>query len=69
MNREVILKIILENPTPCVDYGLQESKGADFETIKTKRGNGENLEFEFSVRVKIADDNIPYSWDLMLKDR
>ncbi len=59
MDREVTLKIILENPTPGVDYGLQEGKGTDFKTIQTKRGNGENLEFEFSVRVKIADDNIP----------
>lgn len=59
MNREVTLKIILENPTPGVDYGLQDGKGTDFKTIQTKRGNGENLEFECSVRVKLADDNMP----------
>ncbi len=38
MNREVILKISLENPTHGVDYGLQEGKGADFKTIQTKEG-------------------------------
>jgi hypothetical protein len=35
MDREVTLKIILESPTPGVDYGLQEGKGADFKTIQT----------------------------------
>ncbi|MDQ3683171.1 MAG: DUF5990 family protein [Bacteroidota bacterium] len=59
MDREVTLRIVLESPTPGVDYGLQEGKGIDFKTIQTKRGNGENLEFECSVRVKIADNNIP----------
>ncbi len=60
MDREVTLRIVLESPTPCVDYGLQEGKGIDFKTIQTKRGNGENLKFECSVRVRIADkNNIP----------
>ncbi len=59
MDREVTLKIILENPTPGVDYGLQEGKGTDFKTIQTKRGTGENLEFECSVRVKLSANNIP----------
>jgi hypothetical protein len=59
MDREVTIKIILENPTPDADYGLQEGKGIDFKTIQTKRGNGKNLEFECSVKVKLADDNTP----------
>ncbi|MFN2438261.1 MAG: DUF5990 family protein [Chitinophagaceae bacterium] len=53
------IKIIVESPTPGVDYGLQEGKGTDFKTIQTKRGNGENLEFECRVRVKLSGDNVP----------
>lgn len=59
MQLQLTLRIILEKPTPGVDYGLQEGKGADFKTIQTKKGNGGNLEFECSVNVKFADDNTP----------
>ncbi len=52
---ELTLRIVLEKPTPGVDYGLQEGKGTDFKTIQTKRGNGKNIVFEFKVRVKLAD--------------
>jgi hypothetical protein len=57
MQPGLILIIILEKPVPGVDYGLQEGKGADFKTIQTKRGNGENLKFECSVSVKFTNDN------------
>ena len=52
---ELTLKIVLEKPTPGVDYDLQEGKGTDFKTIQTKRGNDKNIVFEFKVRVKLAD--------------
>jgi hypothetical protein len=52
---ELTLRIVLEKPTPGVDYGLQEGKGTDFKTTQTKRGNGKNIVFEFKVRVKLAD--------------
>jgi hypothetical protein len=43
---ELTLRIVLEKPTPGVDYGLQEGKGTYFKTIQTKRGNGKNIVFE-----------------------
>lgn len=54
MEPELILKIVLEKPTVGVDYGLQEGKGSNFKTIQTKRADGNTLEFECKVRVKIA---------------
>ncbi len=59
MDSELTLRIVQEKPTPGVDYGLQEGKGTDFKTIQTKRGNGGNLEFECSVKVKFSDNNTP----------
>ncbi len=59
MQLQLTLRIVLEKPTPGVDYGLQEGKGADFKTIQTKKGNDGNLEFECSVKLKFADDNTP----------
>ncbi len=59
MEHILTVKIILEKPTPGVDYGLQEGKGNDFKTIQTKRGNGKDLEFKCSVRVNFTDDKNP----------
>lgn len=35
MEPEIILRIVLEDSTPGVDYGLQEGKGVDFKTVQT----------------------------------
>ena len=58
MESKLTLRIVLENPTVGVDYGLQQGKGNDFKTIQTKRGNGENLEFECNIKVKNYDGAI-----------
>ncbi|MBA2500353.1 MAG: hypothetical protein H0V30_11560 [Chitinophagaceae bacterium] len=59
MELEIILRIILEDSTPGVDYGLQEGKGVDFKTVETKRGHGGSLQFECRVRVKSSAGNPP----------
>ncbi len=59
MEPEIILRIVLEDSTPGVDYGLQEGKGVNFKTVQTKRGDGGSLEFECRVRVKLSADNTP----------
>ncbi len=59
MEPEIILRIVLEDSTPGVDYGLQEGKGVNFKTVQTKRGDGGSLEFECSVRVKPSAANTP----------
>jgi hypothetical protein len=56
---KLTLRIVLEKPTPGVDYGLQEGKGNEYKTIQSKSGSDGNLEFECSVKVKFRDDNTP----------
>jgi hypothetical protein len=59
MKPEIVLRIVLEDSTPGVDYGLQEGKGVDFKTVETKRGDGGSLQFECSLSVKPSADSTP----------
>jgi hypothetical protein len=52
MEREVKLRIVLEQPTAGVDFGLQKGKGSNYGTVQTQRSSGKDLSFEFPVRVK-----------------
>ena len=59
MEREVTLRIILEEPTAGVDFGLQKGRGNDYETIQTQRSKGKDLNFDFIVRAKGGNDAEP----------
>ena len=59
MDHELPFRIILEKPTFGVDFGLQNGRGNDYETIQTQRSKGEDLSFEFTVRVKTGEDSAP----------
>ena len=59
MDHELPFRIILEEPTPGVDFGLQNGRGNDYETIQTQRSEGEDLSFEFTARVKTGKDSAP----------
>src|SRR5687767_1043228 len=51
--RELKLRIILEQPPSGVDFGLQEGHGSNYETVQKQRSSkGEDLKFEFTVRAK-----------------
>lgn len=52
MERELTLRIILEQPPAGVDFGVQKGKGNPYETVQTQRSKGKDLSFEFTVRVK-----------------
>ena len=52
MERELILRIVLEKPPAGVDFGLQKGRGSSYETIQTQRSKAKDLCFEFTVRVK-----------------
>jgi hypothetical protein len=52
MEREVTLRIVLEQPTAGVDFALQKGRGNDYETIQTQRSKGKDLNFDFIVRAK-----------------
>lgn len=51
------LRIIVEQPPPGVDFGLQKGKGGEYETVQTKRSDGKDLVFEFqpTIREGVSD--------------
>ena len=59
MEEELTLRIILEKPTVGVNFGLQKGNGNNYETVQTQTGKGENLLFEFKIKVKCADNKAP----------
>lgn len=59
MDCELNLIIVLENPVPGVDYGLQKGRGNNYETIQTQQSVNEDLRFEFSVRVNEGKEGQP----------
>ena len=50
----ITLRIVLEQPPPGVDFGIQKGRGAIYETIQTQRSQGGDLVFEFSFVLKSA---------------
>jgi hypothetical protein len=52
MAREITLRIVLENPTKGVDFGLQKGRGSAYETTQKQRSDGGDLTFEFTPAVK-----------------
>lgn len=59
MSDQVTLRIVVEQPPPGVDYGLQKGRGSDYETVQTQRSKKEDLRFEFNVEVKEGKDGGP----------
>ena len=54
MERELTLRIVLEQPPRGVDFGLQKGRGGAYETVQTQRSEGDDLDFQFTVSVKAA---------------
>lgn len=46
------LRIVLVDPPPGVDFGIQEGKGNDYKTILVKRSKAGKLVLECSINVK-----------------
>ena len=58
--RELTLRIVLEKPPVDVDFGLQEGRGNNYETIQKQRSKTKDLYFEFTLRVKATEkDSLP----------
>ena len=57
MARELTLRIIVEQPPPGVDFGLQKGSGSAYETVQKQRSQGKDLIFEFqpSIREGVTD--------------
>jgi len=52
MELKLNLRIVLEQPPPGVDFGLQLGQGRDYETIQKQQSNGTDLSFDCSVTVR-----------------
>jgi hypothetical protein len=59
MEQELTFRIILEDPPPGVDYGLQKGSGNDYEVVQKQRLKTGDLKFEFNARVKEGKDGQP----------
>lgn len=59
MEHDLQLRIILERPPREVLYGLQKGSGRDYETVQKQMSKGNDLRFEFDVRVKENKDGSP----------
>ena len=52
MELELKLRIVLEQPPPGVDFGLQLGHGTDYETIQKQQFKGKDVAFDCKVTVK-----------------
>ena len=59
MEREVTLRIVLEQPPAGVDFGLQKGRGSVYETVQTQRSKDEDLSFEFAVGIRTGMASVP----------
>jgi hypothetical protein len=57
MKQEITLRIILENPLPGIDYGVQKGSGATYQTIEKQRSGEGSMVFEFKITAKTEDDS------------
>ena len=55
MPKEVTLRIIVQDPTPGVVYGLQKGKGSNYETVQKQTADATDLVFQFTVEAKQED--------------
>jgi hypothetical protein len=46
------LRIVLEKPPAGVDFGVQQGKGNDYQTIQKQRSAGGDLRFEITIRAR-----------------
>ena len=52
MDKELMLRIVLEKPPAGIDFGLQKGSGSKYETIQKQRSKDNDLNFEFTVKIK-----------------
>src|SRR5262245_15840106 len=52
--RQLIFRIVLEQPPVGVDFAVQKGRGSSYETIQTQRSAGRDLQFEFAVDIGTA---------------
>src|ERR1700752_2540545 len=56
---EVKLRIILEQPTAGVDFGLQSGHANNYEVVQTQRSQVRDLKFDFTINAKPGKNDAP----------
>ena len=51
MNTEVPLRLVLVDPPPAIDYGIQRGRGSQYETVHVQQRKRGDLAFDFSLTV------------------
>lgn len=59
MDKELMLRIVLEKPPAGIDFGLQKGSGSKYETIQKQRSKDNDLNFEFTVKIKNTGSSQP----------
>jgi hypothetical protein len=57
--KAISLRIILVAPPAGVDFGIQEGKGSNYQTIQVRRSKDSDLQFECNVTVKGSKEDGP----------
>ena len=57
MENEITLRIKLLKPPAGVDFGLQKGAGSNYETVQKQRSAGQDLNFEFNIRLKTNNNS------------
>jgi len=58
MDKQIILRIILEKPVSGVDYGVQKGKGSKYEIIQKQTSDESDITFEIPVSVKMSEKGV-----------
>lgn len=59
MNKEITIKITLEQPPPGIDFGLQKGSGNHYETLQLQRSSTGDLHFNCMIGTKTGKDGQP----------
>lgn len=51
MESEVQIRLVLVDPPPGIDYGIQRGAGADYESVWVQQRKRDDVAFEFAVTV------------------
>src|SRR5690349_12069315 len=68
MNPTITLQIVLLQPPPGVDFGIQQGSGSIYRTIQKQRSASDDLVFKFSISIKgepVKDPLPKFSGDLV----
>lgn len=60
MTLNVPIRLILVDPPPAVDFGIQRGRGARYETLLVQQAKGQDVAFDFAVSVnEKGKDGLP----------